>query len=87
MGGCDESYATPASDECLAKVREVTSAAWEAYTAEEPSNVPCQMLPYPVKVAADGEVTALEEPFNCFPDTSAKVLGKKSGFLPVKLTT
>ena len=24
---------------------------------------------------------------DCFPDTSASVLGQKSGFLPVKMTT
>ncbi len=87
LGGCEETYANPGSGECLEKVREVTSAAWEAYTADEPSNVECHLLPYPVKVEADGEVLPLDEPFNCFPDTTANVLGKKSGYLPGKLTT
>ena len=46
---------------------------------------PC--LSNPVAVAQDGRVTHLDAPWDCFPDTSAKVLGVKSGYLPGKLTT
>jgi len=87
LGGHEEAYADPSTDECLAKVREVTSSFWETYTAEEPSHSDVHMLPYPIKVDEDGNVSALDEPWNCFPDTSAKVLGCKSGYLPAKLTT
>ena len=45
------------------------------------------LLPYPVNVDMDGNVTALEAPWDCFPDTSAPVLGAKSGVFPEKLTT
>ncbi len=87
LGGADDAYLNPGSDECLAKVREVTKAFWEDYTAEEPKHCDVHMLPYPVSVDAEGKVTALEAPFDCFPDTSASVLGKKSGYLISKLTT
>ena len=71
-------------------VQEISGGFWELYTADDPEHSDVHMLPYPINVDGDtGEVTALEEPWNCFPDTSAKVLGCKSTFppLPVKLTT
>jgi hypothetical protein len=39
------------------------------------------------QVDGEGRVSALDKPWNCFPDTKAKVLGTKSGYLPAKLTT
>ena len=39
------------------------------------------------RVDEEGNVTALEPPWDCFPDTSAPVLGSKSGVFPEKLTT
>lgn len=87
LGGADEAYRDPGSDECLAKVKEVTSAFWEAYTADKPAHSDVHMMPYPVAVAEDGNVSALDSPWDCFPDTQAKVLGAKSGYLPGKLTT
>ncbi len=87
LGGVDGAYEDPGSDDCLAKVREVTSQFWELYTAEEPEHSDVHLLPYPVKVDKDGTVMALDEPWDCFPDTKAKVIGARSGFLPRKLTT
>nr|XP_040577067.1 phospholipase D alpha 1-like [Lepeophtheirus salmonis] len=87
LGGHDEAYLNPQSSECLEKVREVTSSFWELYTKDDPEFSDVHMLPYPIHVTEEGEVEALEEPWNCFPDTTAKVLGAKSGYLPAKLTT
>uniref|UniRef100_A0A0K2T5Y1 phospholipase D n=1 Tax=Lepeophtheirus salmonis TaxID=72036 RepID=A0A0K2T5Y1_LEPSM len=87
LGGYDEAYLNPQSSECLEKVREVTSSFWELYTKDDPEFSDVHMLPYPISVSEEGEVEALEEPWNCFPDTTAKVLGAKSGYLPAKLTT
>ncbi len=87
LGGADDAYLNPASDDCLAKVREVSNDFWSLYTADEPAHSDVHLLPYPVQVDEKGNVHPLTEPFNCFPDTSAKVLGTKSGYLPVKLTT
>ena len=87
LGGHDEAYLNPGSDECLAKVREVTSGFWDLYIGEEAQHSDVHALPYPVSIDEEGNVSALEEPWNCFPDTSASVMGAKSGYLPVKLTT
>jgi phospholipase D1/2 len=87
LGGADRSYLNPASDECLSKVRKVTKEFWRVYTADAPQHSDVHMLPYPIDVDQEGRVLPLPRPFDCFPDTEAKVLGQKSGFLPVKLTT
>jgi phospholipase D1/2 len=87
FGGADQAFQNPSSEECLQKVREISGAYWEAYTADEPQHSEVHILPYPVQVDNEGNVSALEAPWNCFPDTSASVLGCKSGYLPAKLTT
>ncbi len=87
LGGADRAYLNPGSDECLAKVRKVTRAYWKLYTAPEPRSSDVHMLPYPVDVDAGGHLSEMQAPFDCFPDTKARVMGKKSGYLPGKLTT
>ena len=87
FGGYDEAYLNPASDECLSKVQEMSKEFWEVYTQEEPQNSDCHALPYPIHVDEDGKITPLDSPWDCFPDTTANVLGQKSGYLPGKLTT
>ena len=87
LGGVDEAFANPESDECLAKVREISQGFWDLYTAEEPTHSDVHLLPYPINVDSEGNLTPLESPWDCFPDTSAPVLGAKSGYLPGKLTT
>jgi len=85
LGGHDEAYLNPASDECAAKVSEVTDDFWEKYTADEPEHSDVHLLPYPIRVEQDGTVGPLDDPN--FPDTEAQVIGTKSGYLPGKLTT
>ena len=87
LGGYDEALLQPESDDCLAKVREVAKANWELYTALEPEHSDVHLLPYPINVDEEGSITALDAPWDCFPDTSAPVIGNKSGYLPEKLTT
>jgi phospholipase D1/2 len=87
LGGTDESYQNPGSRECLEKVRKVTGDFWNLYSDDTPLDSSVHMLPYPIFVGQDGSVQPLPEPFDCFPDTVAKVLGGKSGYLPGKLTT
>ena len=81
FGGYDEAYLNPASDDCLGKVREMSDGFWEIYTQDEPQHSDCHILPYPINVDGNGKVTALDEPWNCFPDTIAPVLGEKSSKL------
>ena len=87
LGGYDEAHLQPESDDCLAKVKDTTQEFWNVYTADEPQHSDVHMLPYPINVDEEGNVTALDAPWDCFPDTSASVLGAKSGMLPDKITT
>lgn len=87
FGGYDEAFRNPASDECLDKVREISGGYWEVYTADEPQHSDVHILPYPIQVDNEGTVSSLPKPWKYFPDTTAKVLGTKSGYLPAKLTT
>ena len=87
LGGHDEVFLQPESDDCLAKVREKTQDFWSLYTAEDPEHSDVHLLPYPINVDEDGSVTALDSPWDCFPDTTASVLGAKSGVLPARITT
>ena len=87
LGGHDEDYLQPESEDCLAKVREVSQDFWKLYTEDDPNHSDTHLLPYPINIDEEGNLTPLEEPWNCFPDTSAPVKGHKSGYLPAKLTT
>lgn len=87
FGGQDAAFEQPETEDCLGKVREVSSGFWDLYTGDEPQHSDVHMLPYPVQVDEQGNVSPLEAPWDCFPDTSAPVLGAKSGYLPGKLTT
>ena len=87
LGGTDEAYLQPEQEECWAKVKETAQDFWSLYTSEEPLHSDVHMLPYPINVDEDGNITTLESPWDCFPDTSAPVCGSKSGVFPEKLTT
>ena len=65
----------------------MTGEYWRHYTALMPEASDVHMIPYPINVTASGRVGPLPAPFDCFPDTKASVLGKRSGYLPKKLTT
>ena len=89
FGGFDEAFLNPNTQECMDKVNEVSQTFWDIYTADDPEHSDIHMLPYPINVQDDGDVTNLEAPFDCFPDTEANVLGCRSSLpqLPEKLTT
>jgi len=87
FGGYDEAFLNPSSEDCLAKVRKISEEFWDLYTADEPQHSDCHALPYPVQIDVEGNVTSLEPPYDCFPDSNSMVLGKKSGYLHEKLTT
>eukprot|EP00096_Caligus_rogercresseyi_P003408 TRINITY_DN1636_c0_g1_i1.p1 TRINITY_DN1636_c0_g1~~TRINITY_DN1636_c0_g1_i1.p1 ORF type:complete len:786 (+),score=221.15 TRINITY_DN1636_c0_g1_i1:88-2445(+) len=87
LGGYNEQFIHPETSDCLNTVTEITTDFWETYTSEDPSHSDVHMLPYPFSISQDGDVEPLDEPWDCFPDTNAKVMGAKSGYLPAKLTT
>ena len=80
-------FLDPSTNECFEMVKDLTSKYWMMYTAEHPVHSDIHILPYPIHVDELGNVSSLDKPWNCFPDTSAPVLGHKSGLLPGKLTT
>ena len=87
LGGTTQAYSNPGSDLCLKKVRDVTNNFWLHYTKQVPEASDIHMMPYPINITDFGKVGPLPAPFDCFPDTDASVLGKRSRALPIKLTT
>ena len=71
----------------LQEVRRIAADNWTGYVSPRPEPSKVHLLPYPVMVERQGRVSALARPHHTFPDTTASVLGTKSGFLPAKLTT
>ena len=58
-------------------MKEISTEYWNRYKEDDPDaffedgeKEKVKLLRYPVNVDDDGTVSALEEPFNCFPDTS-----------------
>jgi len=68
---------------CLDKIRALAKKNWDLYAQEKVTDMSSHLLRYPIKVAADGTVTA--DPTN-FPDTGASVLGAEAFLMPDKLT-
>jgi len=88
FGGHQDVFENPNTSECRGKVVEISEKFWEDYIADDPKHCDVHMLPYPINIDPDcGNVSSLEAPWDCFPDTTAKVLGQKSNLYPVKLTT
>ena len=87
LGGYHEDIVDPSSDTCLHYVRTVSEKFAEQYIQEEPVHSDVHLLPYPLQVLKNGTVKVKPEPWNTFPDTSASIIGKKSGYFPDKLTT
>ena len=87
LGGYSPEFENPNSAECLNYVRNVTQEFWQHYTDDQPIHSDVHLLPYPLYISETGDVSAMEAPWDCFPDTIAPVVGAKSGMLPAKLTT
>ena len=89
FGGYNKSYLNPASEECLAKVNEMSQAFWELYIADKPEHSDCHALPYPLDIDKFGNIKPKPKPYDYFPDTNASVCGSKSYFppFPEKVTT
>ena len=87
IGGYSDSIRQPGTANCLQEVRRIAADNWTGYVSPTPEASKVHLLPYPVMVERQGRVSALARPHHTFPDTTASVLGTKSGFLPAKLTT
>ena len=82
----EEEFLDPGSLECVQKVNEIAQTNLELFSTDDPEHMEGYLLRYPIQVEQDGTVAALEG-HECFPDSSASVLGSNSGLLPSKLTT
>lgn len=78
----------PGSLECLQKFKEMIFYNWQCYINPEHTPTPGQCLPYPINVMPDGTIENLDgvKEFPDFP-VGSKVMGKKSGLIPQKVTT
>ncbi|KAF3339129.1 phospholipase D alpha 1-like protein [Carex littledalei] len=79
-------FLEPESLECVRTVQEVVETLWEMFTGDSIIDLPGHLLPFPIKVSDSGELSDLPDN-GFFPDTKAKVKGKKSLVLPPLLTT
>lgn len=86
LGGYQEEFRVPGSQECVEKVRELTQAYQQQYISEETAFSHVHLLPYPILVQQDGSLQPYPGWEN-FPDTEAPVFGKRSDLLPGNLTT
>jgi len=87
MGMLDNAFLTPESVECVKKVNKIADKYWDLYSSESlEDDLPGHLLSYPIGITEEGEVVELPGLEN-FPDTTARVLGKKADFLPPFLTT
>ncbi|KAI3786019.1 hypothetical protein L1987_45146 [Smallanthus sonchifolius] len=87
LGMIDDTFEHPENAECARKVNQMADKYWDLYASEDlERDLPGHLLRYPVGITRDGEITELPG-IECFPDTSAKILGAKSDYLPPILTT
>ncbi|GER32586.1 phospholipase D [Striga asiatica] len=83
----DDTFLDPGSLECVRTVNAIADENWNLYSSDTfEEDLPGHLLSYPLHVSSNGEIGVLPG-FEFFPDTKARVLGTKSGYLPPILTT
>ena len=81
-------FRDPSSFECRTKAQSLAEEYWALYNSDIRQESDCRILPYPIAVdKVEGKVSALDPPYDQFPDVGGSVLGKKSGIIPSKVTT
>ncbi|WOG87783.1 hypothetical protein DCAR_0207014 [Daucus carota subsp. sativus] len=77
----------PESLDCVRKVNALADEYWKIYADDDfVQDLPGHLLSYPISVSQSGQITTLPG-VECFPDTKARVLGKKDEYLPPFLTS
>mmetsp|Transcript_9813 Transcript_9813/g.29512 ORF Transcript_9813/g.29512 Transcript_9813/m.29512 type:complete len:978 (-) Transcript_9813:2047-4980(-) len=77
LGRLEDVFQQPHDVNCVRRVRALAAENWAAYTGAEVKELPHgHLLPYPLEIAQNGVVRALDG-FRKFPDTNGTVLGKK----------
>ena len=87
LGGYDPVLASPSTEECVERVKEITKGFQETYIADTMEEECCvHMMEYPIQVNDDGTVEDLAG-WETFPDQGGSVAGEKSGVFPGNITT
>lgn len=86
LGRLDNCFMNPESLESVRAVNAIADEMWTLYTQDEPVDLPGHLLPFPVAITQDGNVSPLPGIPN-FPDTQAPVIGSFQDPLPSILTT
>ncbi|KAH9602147.1 hypothetical protein KSS87_007621 [Heliosperma pusillum] len=87
MGLLENTFLNPESEECSKRVNQIAQKNWELYSSDSlEHDLPSHLLTYPIAISEDGDVNGLPGT-EFFPDTKARILGRKSDTLPPILTT
>ncbi|KAL4589235.1 hypothetical protein LXL04_002141 [Taraxacum kok-saghyz] len=87
-GRVDPVFQDPDSLECVVKMRLLGEKMWEVYWGDEVIDMEgVHLISYPVSVTREGKVEDYVDCGGCFPDTKARVKGKRSKVLPPIFTT
>lgn len=82
-----EAFYHPESLDCIRKLNAIADENLGLYSDDTYiEDLPNHLLRYPIEVSDNGHITSILG-MECFPDTKALVLGKKSEYLPAALTT
>ncbi len=84
----DPVFKYPGTIECVYRIKELIHHNWLQYIGPDGSETPGMLLPYPINILPDGDVENLRGAEE-FPDfkMGSRVIGKKSGVIPEKLST
>ncbi|KAL1809714.1 hypothetical protein ACET3Z_026704 [Daucus carota] len=87
LGMLDDTFQHPESVNCIRKVNQMADKYWDLFASENlEKDLPGHMLRYPVEVTSNGDIKE-HQGMEYFPDTSARILGAKSDYMPPILTT
>jgi len=80
----EEVFKDPSSIACVRRINEIAEENWETFISTQPVEMDSHLIPYPIAIDEDGNVTARRvngEGF--FPDTKAPILGTFTYSLPL----
>ena len=80
----EEVFKDPSSIACVRRINEIAEENWETFISTQPVEMDSHLIPYPIVIDEDGNVTARRvngEGF--FPDTKAPILGTFTYSLPL----
>ncbi|KAK9102600.1 hypothetical protein Sjap_019854 [Stephania japonica] len=84
----DKAFLQPHSLDCVKMICSIGQKMWDTFSGEKIVDMGgVHLVNYPIKVSSDGSVEDLPTCGGVFPDTAAHIKGKRSRFLPPRVTT